>query len=126
MRLSDAKGSNLKIAMVECTSPDRISTSIHLETSFLSAAAVVDFWPFAIQQFIRDLQTMHHELSGWCQLLGFEGDFELTLVMGKKGELTATAKLVDGRNYTDQAVVVYNLDQSYLPEVINAFEALAR
>jgi len=127
MRVSDGIGGVLSFSRFPLpdTYEGGICLEVAIETAFLRASSHVYFWSWSIRTFLDDLNRMNDELAGWGHLSGYEGDFELTLVMAKKGELTVTAKLRDNSKYTDEATAVYALDQSYLPEFIREFESLS-
>ena len=124
MNLSDVAGKHLSIVPVPSLSEEQPTLSVRLESSFLTATSMVNVARIALSAFLLDIRTMEADGSGWCHLEGVDANFSLTLVMSKKGELSATLRLRDSRNYTDEATVLYTFNQTELPRFIRGFESL--
>jgi len=73
-----------------------------------------------LNNFKNDLEKLHHTLNGVAELFDMEGWIYLKLVGDEMGHILCHGEITDGYNYDNCLKFVTTLDQTFLPETIDA------
>jgi hypothetical protein len=96
-------------------------TTIEVASGPFSASIEAEAWDYA--RFLEALRRLHATLVGEAKLTFVEGEHSVTLRGNGRGGVDARIVVSDGQSPCHAALTIgMTLDQSYLPEIIDAVE----
>lgn len=124
IRIEDGSGTWFSIEAIEHRPEHWILASVSAGTQWFKGGFEAEFHTKEIAAVIHELERLHVELAGGYRFQAYEGTVDMTFAMGKRGDIAVSVRLQYSPDYLHELRIVINIDQSYLPGIIDGFRSL--